>query len=151
MQTYTGRIFPAPVCPLSQISLSARSNFSIAIAAVYRPITARFKRNFGTFTTLGACCREHLARSSVTATAVTRRLPCLTTFRTALWLVNIALGLEELLFFNTEGKCSTAIGAWKRLILKNHWTTSSLYYSVRVWVIQLPEIICISGILRCLQ
>jgi hypothetical protein len=52
-------------------ALSARSDFSVAIAAVNRFITARLEWNFGAFATLGAGRGEHLARSSVTAVAVT--------------------------------------------------------------------------------
>ena len=38
---------------------------AVAIAAVNRPVTARFKGYFGGFATLGACHREHLTFSPV--------------------------------------------------------------------------------------
>jgi hypothetical protein len=108
--------------------LSVISDFSEAIAAVNRPVTARLKRDFSTFTALGAGCREHLAWSSVTAVSEALRLSGLSAFRTAFRLVGVAFRLKEFLVFGAKDKRGTAIGALKGLILKTHWMTSSLYY-----------------------
>jgi len=45
---------------------------------------------------------------------------------TALGLIGIALGLEELLFLSVEGELGSTIGALELLVLKTHWMTSSL-------------------------
>jgi hypothetical protein len=84
------------------------------------------KRDLGAFATLGAGCREHLARGSVTAVAVAFCFPCLAAFRASLGLVGVAFGLEKLLVFGAKGKRGAAIGALKGLILKTHRMTSSL-------------------------
>jgi len=108
------------------LALSAHSDFAVAITAVYRSVTARFKGYFGILATLGACHGEHLTPSSVAAVAVTLCLPCLAAFGTALGLISIASGLEKLLVLNAESESSPTIGALERLVLKTHWMTSSL-------------------------
>ena len=130
--TYTGQLSSAHVCPRSQTSLSGRSVFSVAITTVNRLITAWFKRYFGIFATIGTCHRKHLASGPVAAgTAVIAataplRLPCLAARGTAFWLINIAFGLEKLLFLSAESEGSPTIGTLERLVLKTHWITSSL-------------------------
>ncbi len=81
-----------------------------AIAAINRPVSARFKGDFSSFAAFGASSREHLASAAI-ALATLFRLPCLTAIRTALGLIGIALGMEELLLFSAEREGSTAIGA----------------------------------------
>ena len=114
------------MCLRSQTSLSGRSDFSVAITTVHWLITARFKRYFGVFATLGACSGEHLAWGSVTATSVALGLPCLAARWTALWLISVAFRLEELLLFSAEGEGSPTIGTLERFVLKTHRMTSSL-------------------------
>jgi hypothetical protein len=75
------------------------------------------KRDFGGFATFGAGRGVHLAWGSVTAVAVTFCLPCLAAFRAALGLVGVALGLEELLFLDAEGKLGSTIGTLEFLFL----------------------------------
>ena len=109
-------------------ALSADSDFMVAIAAIHRLVPTRFKRYLGILTTLGAFYREHLTPLSIARAivSVTLCLPCLAARRTALWLIGIALRLEEFLVFGAKGKGSPAIGTLDRLILKTHWMTSSL-------------------------
>ena len=124
--TYTGQLSSALVCPLSQINLSTWSDFSVAIATVHWPVTARFKRYFGVLAALGACRGKHLASGSVAAVSVTLWLLCLAARGTALWLISIASGLEKLLLLNAESEGSPTIGTLERLVLKTHWMSSSL-------------------------
>jgi hypothetical protein len=107
--------------------LPARFDLTIAIAAVNRPVTARLKGDFGFLTTLSTNYGEHLAR----LTAVALRLACLAALGAALRLVGIASGLEKLLLISAESEDLPTIGTCKRLILKTHWMTSSLFYLVR--------------------
>jgi hypothetical protein len=109
-------------------ALSAGSNFTVAIATVHRFITAGFKWYLGILAALSAFYREHLplrpvARATV---SITLCFPRLATGRAALGLIGIALGLEKLLLFSTEGEGAPAIGTLERLVLKTHWMTSSL-------------------------
>jgi hypothetical protein len=55
------------------------SVFVVAIAAVYRPVAAGFKRNFGFFTAFGAYDRIHLATDTAVIASVLAGFPCLTT------------------------------------------------------------------------
>jgi len=95
------------------LTLSAHSDFTVAITTVYRTISAGLEWYFGVFATLGAYCREHRALGPSTIAIVTETLcfPRLATFRTALRLISIALRLEELLFLNAESEGSSTIGA----------------------------------------
>ena len=129
LETYTGQVSPAHVCPKVKPVLTTRSDFSVAITTVHWFITARFKRYFGVFATLGECCGKHLALGSVTAVSVAFWLPCLAARRTALGLISIAFGLEKLLFLSVESKGSPTIGTLDRFVLKTHWMTSSLLNS----------------------
>jgi hypothetical protein len=54
-----------------KIALSIQAGFIVAITAIYRLITARFKGYFGILAALGACCGKHLASGSVAAVSVT--------------------------------------------------------------------------------
>ena len=118
-----------PVCSMFQTVLSSRSDFSVAITAIHRPITSRFERNLGILTTLGAYCGEHLTGSPVTATSLPLCFPCLSTAGTAFRLVGVTFGLEKFLFFSAEGEIFSTIGTLKSLVLKTHWMTSSHTYS----------------------
>jgi hypothetical protein len=91
--------------------LSARSDFSVTIAAIDRPASGRLKRHFGVFAALGACGRKHLAWEPVAATTtrVPLCLPCLSTRGTALGLIGIALGLEELLVLSGKGELGATV------------------------------------------
>tara|TARA_B100000315_G_C14268778_1_gene447672 strand:- start:240 stop:545 length:306 start_codon:yes stop_codon:yes gene_type:complete len=91
-------------------TLPTKSKFTVAITAVNRPITARFKRYFGVLAALATSHGEHLASGHETASE-TLCLPCLAALRTALWLINIAFGLEKLLFLNAESESCPTIGA----------------------------------------
>jgi hypothetical protein len=109
-----------------KLALSAQSDFIVALATIYRSTFSRLERYFGFLTALGAYCREHLASGPVAIISVTLCLPGFAACGTALGLVGIAFGLEELLFLNAEGKLSSTIGALECLFLKTHWMTSSL-------------------------
>ena len=108
------------------LRLTARSYFTVTIATVNRPITARLEGYLRVLTTLGAYRREHLAAGTVVATSGALCLPCLAAFGTALGFISKTLGLQEFLFLSAEVEGSPAIGALERLILKTHWMTSSL-------------------------
>ena len=108
--------------------LPARSDFSIAIATVYWPVTARLKGYFGVFAALCADYGEHLAGGSIAAVSVAWCFSCLTARGAALGLIGIAPGLEKLLFLSAERKCRTAVGTLEGFVLKTHWMTSSLLY-----------------------
>ena len=64
----------------SKPALPGYFDFTVAIATIHRPATARFKGYFGVFTTLGASQGEHLAYRSVAviaiAVATVSVLPC---------------------------------------------------------------------------
>jgi hypothetical protein len=113
---------------LSGSALPAGSHFTVAIAAVYRFVTAGFKGYLGILTALSAFHGEHLPLGLVAgATAsVTVSLSCLAARGAALGLIGIAPGFKELLLFSAEGKGSPAIGTLERFVLKAHWMTSSL-------------------------
>ena len=120
---------PQPIHVLKIIPvLSTQSDFTVALTTIDRSTITRLKRYFGVFAALGAYCRKHLASGAIVAVSITLCLPCLTARRTALWLISIALRLEKLLFLSAESKCSPTIGTLDRLVLKNHWMTSSLLY-----------------------
>jgi hypothetical protein len=102
--------------------LSRCSDLIVAIATIYRPITARFKRYFGVLTTLGALYREHL--TTTTSSGVAVGFPCLAAGGTTLRLVGITLSLEKLLFISTKGEGSATIGTSELFVLKTHWMTS---------------------------
>ena len=53
-----------------ETALSTQSDFTVAIATVDRPITARFKGYFGILAALGACCGKHLAWGPVATISV---------------------------------------------------------------------------------
>jgi hypothetical protein len=109
--------------------LSARSHFTVTIAAVHRLVTAGFERYFGVLAALGALYWKHLAWGAVTSGATASVLLCfpfLATRGTPLWLVSIALGCEEFLLLSSESESSTAIGTLDRLVLKTHWMASFL-------------------------
>jgi hypothetical protein len=118
-----------PVCSRFQAVLSGRSDFSVAITTVHRPVTSRFERNLGILTTLGTCCGEHLAGSPVTTTSLSLCFPCLSTAGAAFRLIGVTFGLEEFLLFSAESEIFSTIGTLKRLVLKIHWMTSSHIYS----------------------
>ena len=107
-----------------RLELATHSDFTIAIAAIHRPITARFEGYFGVLAALSAHYRKHLARGAVASVSITLRLPGLTTRRTALWVVGIAPGRKEFLLVSTESEGSSAVGTLDGLILKTHWMTS---------------------------
>ena len=111
-----------------QISLSCWSDFAIAIAAVDRSVTAGLERYFGVFATLGTDYGKHLAGSPVAAIPEALRLPRLATRWTALGLIGVSSGLKKLLLFCAVDEGFPTIGTLNRLVLKTHWTTSSLLY-----------------------
>ena len=107
--------------------LPAWPDFAVAIATINRPIATRFKGDFGFLAALCAGRGKHLALPPpVAAAPITLRLPCLAARGTALWLVDIAPGLEKLLLLSAEGEGSHTIGTLERLVLETHWMTSSL-------------------------
>ena len=123
---YTRAVYLRPVyTPGSQTpALSTRSDSTIAIATVNGPVTARFEGYFGILTTFGTRHRKHLTSGPVAAVSVTLGLPGLATFGTALGLISVAFGLEELLVLSAESEAGPTIGALKRLVLKSHRMTS---------------------------
>ena len=92
-------------------ALPVKPDFTVAIATVNRPITARFKGYFGFLAAPGTNRREHLTSRTVVIVSVTIRLPCLTAFGTAFWLISIAPRLVKLLILSAESEGSPAIGA----------------------------------------
>ena len=95
---------------MSRVNLSARSDFTIAIAAVDGSVTAGLERDFGAFSAFGTGCREHLTRCPVAAILIAICFPCLTAFGAAFRLIGVALALKELLVLDAESKRSAAIG-----------------------------------------
>jgi len=73
---------------------------------------------------------------AVVIVSVTACLPCVAAFGATLGLVGIASGLEQLLLVSAESELLPTVGTFERLVLKRHWMTSSLLYSVRVLVTQ---------------
>ena len=53
------------------MELCIGSDFTVAIAAVNRPVTTRLKRHFSILTAFSAYHREHLASGTVVAISVT--------------------------------------------------------------------------------
>jgi hypothetical protein len=111
-----------------RITLSVRSNLVVALATIYRSAFSRLERDFGFLTALGARRREHLTSGPVAVAIITVTLgfPGLAAGGTALGLIGVALGLEELLFLGAEGELGSTVGAGELLVLKTHWMTSSL-------------------------
>jgi hypothetical protein len=107
-------------------ALLVHSDFIVALATIYRSALTGLERYFGFLTALGAGYREHLASGIVAgAASVTLGFPGFTAGGAAFGLVSIALGLEELLLFSTEGEVGSTIGTVELLVLKTHWMTSS--------------------------
>jgi hypothetical protein len=98
---------------------------TVAIRAKNRLIATRFKRDFRLFATLGAYYGEHLAVDAAAAAAIITLFPGTAAVRTALRLIGKTLGLVEFLFLSGECEGGSAIGALDRLVLKDHWMTSS--------------------------
>ena len=119
--------------PHGQPVLSTGANFTVAIATVHRSIAARLKGYFSVFATLSACCRKHSAWRPVAIAAISGafRFPCLATFGTALGLISVTLGLEELLLVSAEGEGSATIGTLERFVLKAHRMTSFFF---NIWL-----------------
>ena len=102
-------------------ALSSRSDFTVAIAAVYRSTRAGFKRYLGVFAALGTRCGEHLAPWTITRAAIaTLGLFGLATRWAALGLIGIAFGLEKLLVLSAEGETLATLHAVQRLVLEAH-------------------------------
>jgi hypothetical protein len=89
------------------VLLAVRPDFAEALAAVYRTAFTGLEGDFGFFAALGADSGVHLARSATGAVAL--GFPGLPAVRTALGLIGVAFGLEELLLRSSEGKRSSAI------------------------------------------
>jgi hypothetical protein len=110
-------------------ALSTQSDFTVAIATVHRSVTARFKGYLGVFAAVSAYRGKHFASGSIAIIAGTPRALCfprLAARKTALGLIGVASGLEELLLISAEGEGSLTIGTLDRLVLKLHWMTSFL-------------------------
>ncbi len=122
----------------SELALSALSDFTVALTTINWSTFAGLKRHFGVFAALGAYRGEHLASRPIAEAIIliTICLPCFTACETALRLIGIAFGLEELLFLNAESEGSSAIGALERFVLEAHWMTSSLLNS---WLVCWPS------------
>jgi hypothetical protein len=86
---------------------------AVAIATIYRSAFTGLERYFGVFATLGTHRGEHLplAPETVATTTLAVRFPCLTTGGTALGVVFVPLGCEELLFLSAERESGVAIEA----------------------------------------
>jgi len=111
-----------------KLDLFVQFDFIVALATIHRSAFSWLERYFGLLTALGARYREHLASGPVAVAiiSVTLCFPGFAAGGTALGLVGIALGLEELLFLSAEGEVSPTIGALELLVFKTHWMTSSL-------------------------
>ena len=85
------------------------------ITAVHRPIATGDERNGGVYATLGAYHRVHLAGSAAVSTTllVFAGFPAL---RTALRLVGVSTGIEELLLSNRENERCVALPTHKILV-----------------------------------
>ncbi len=105
-----------------KLVLFTQSDLVVAITTIYRSTFAGLERYFSFLTTLGAYSREHLASGPVAVAIISGALclPCFATCGTALRLIGIASGLEDLLFLSTEGEGSPTIGALERFVLKAH-------------------------------
>ena len=105
-----------------KLVLSAHFALIVALTTIHRSTFTGLERYFGFLTTLGAHGREHLASGPVAVAIISGALclPCFATCGTALRLIGIASGLEDLLFLSTEGEGSPAIGALERFVLKAH-------------------------------
>jgi len=108
------------------VLLLVSPDFIEALAAIYRSAFTGFKRYFCILATLGANCGEHLAYPVAAAGTVSLGLPSLSTGRAPLGFIGVAFGLEELLFFSTEGKRGSTIGTLEFLVLKTQRMTSFL-------------------------
>jgi hypothetical protein len=104
--------------------LSSYLDLVIAIQAVYRLIILRQKRDFCLLAALGTGCGIHLARAAIPVASST--IPealssfCRATRRAALWFIGEAFGSEELLLFNREGECLSAIGTSEGFFCVSH-------------------------------
>jgi hypothetical protein len=89
----------------------------VAIAAVYRLISARLKGNLSLFAALSAGGGKHLAGSSIAEAAAivaeALRSSGRAAGRTTLGLIGEAFSGEELLLFDSEGESFAAIGTLK--------------------------------------
>jgi len=92
--------------------LSTDSDFTVAITTVHRSVTSGFKGYFRILAALGTFYGEHLSLWPIAKATVSITLcfSCLATGETALGLIGEAFASKELLFFDTEGKSSPAIG-----------------------------------------
>ena len=61
LEAHTGWLARTRACSKVKTALSARFDFTITVAAVYRFITAGLEGDHGVFATLGARCGKHLA------------------------------------------------------------------------------------------
>jgi len=92
--------------------LSAGASLTVAIATVDGLVTAGLEGDFGGLAALRAGGGEHLTGGAVRrAAAGTGRFPGLAALRTALGLVSVAFGLEELLVRGAEYETFAAIRA----------------------------------------
>jgi len=108
-------------CVQTPVLIPGWFDFAVAVAAVNRPVTAGFKGYFGLLATLGAYHRKHLASAgAIAAASEALFFPCLAACGTALRLIGVASGLEELLFLNAEGEGDATIGTLDRLVLETH-------------------------------
>jgi len=96
--------------------------FAIAVAAIYRPAFTGLERYFGVFAALGTHRRIHLplAPETIATTTLAARSSCLTARGTALRVIHIPFGSEELLFFSTECETCATITAIEGSVLIYH-------------------------------
>jgi hypothetical protein len=106
---------------------SCRIHSGIAFAAIYRPVSARLKRNLCADAALGTYRRIHLPSGTAEAAmSATLLLLSSTALRATLGLVGVTFLSEELLLLNTEGKGTAAIITLQLFVGEFHWMTSFL-------------------------
>jgi hypothetical protein len=86
------------------------SNFTKAIAAVYRAPITGFERYLGIFATLGADRRIHLASTTAFAAGIPLGFFGRTAVGTALGFIYITFRLVKLLLSSAESEISSTIG-----------------------------------------
>jgi hypothetical protein len=100
-------------CPsVVRLSSVCHSYALVALAAIHRSAHGRLEGNFGVDATGGTYSREH-APGGVEApiAASTFLLPCSAAVWTALGIIGIAFGSEELLFGGTKGEGVPTVNA----------------------------------------
>ena len=119
-----GWVLLQPTCIMFEPVLSAYSDFSIAITAVYWFVATRLKWYPSIFTTLSTCCREHLSLWPVSVVtnsiSIAFRFPSLAARRAAPGFVGEAFSGEEFLLSSRKGERLSTIGTCEGFLGVSH-------------------------------